>query len=46
MGVGVRNVSITGPGRIDGNSDAFMLDENGRRWSKKSKIPGRPGQNP
>ena len=44
MGVGVRNVSITGPGRIDGNSDAFMLDENGNRWSKKSKIPGRPGQ--
>ena len=44
MGVGVSNVSITGPGRIDGNSDAFMLDENGQRWSKKSKIPGRPGQ--
>ena len=44
MGVGVRNVSITGSGRIDGNSDAFMLDENGKRWSKKSKIPGRPGQ--
>ena len=44
LGVGVRNVSITGPGRIDGNSDAFMLDENGKRWSKKSKIPGRPGQ--
>ena len=30
MGVGVRNVSITGQGRIDGNSDAFMLDENGK----------------
>ena len=44
MGIGVRNVSITGPGCVDGNSDAFMLDENGRRWSKKSKIPGRPGQ--
>lgn len=44
MGVGVRNVSITGQGRIDGNSDAFLLDENGKRWSKKSKIPGRPGQ--
>ena len=44
MGVGVRNVSITGSGRIDGNSDAFLLDENGKRWSKKSKIPGRPGQ--
>ena len=44
MGIGVRNVSLTGSGRIDGNSDAFMLDENGKRWSKKSKIPGRPGQ--
>ena len=44
LGVGVRNVSITGPGRIDGNSDAFLLDENGQRWSKKSKIPDRPGQ--
>ena len=44
MGVGIRNVSITGSGRIDGNSDAFLLDENGNRWSKKSKIPGRPGQ--
>ena len=44
MGVGIRNVSITGSGRIDGNSDAFLLDENGKRWSKKSKIPGRPGQ--
>ncbi len=44
LGVGVRNVSITGQGRIDGNSDAFMLDENGKRWSKKSKISGRPGQ--
>ena len=44
MGVGVRNVSITGPGCIDGNSDAFLLDENGKRWAKKSKIPGRPGQ--
>lgn len=44
VGVGVRNVSISGQGRIDGNSDAFLLDENGKRWSKKSKIPGRPGQ--
>ena len=44
LGVNVKNVSITGSGRIDGNSDAFMLDENGKRWSKKSKIPNRPGQ--
>ena len=44
LGVEVSNVSITGKGRIDGNSDAFMLDENGKCWSDKSKIPNRPGQ--
>lgn len=44
LGVNVSNVSITGRGRIDGNSDAFMLDENGKLWSEKSKIPNRPGQ--
>lgn len=44
LGVEVRNVSITGQGRIDGNSDAFLLDENGKCWSDKSKIPNRPGQ--
>lgn len=44
LGVEVSNVSITGKGRIDGNSDAFMLDENGKCWSEKSKIPNRPGQ--
>ena len=44
LGVEVSNVSITGQGRIDGNSDAFMLDENGKCWSEKSKIPNRPGQ--
>ena len=44
LGVEVSNVSITGKGRIDGNSDAFLLDENGKCWSDKSKIPNRPGQ--
>lgn len=44
LGVEVNNVSITGRGRVDGNSDAFMLDENGKCWSEKSKIPNRPGQ--
>ena len=44
LGVEVSNVSITGQGRIDGNSDAFMLDKNGKPWSEKSKIPNRPGQ--
>lgn len=44
LGVEVSNVSITGKGRIDGNSDAFLLDDNGKCWSDKSKIPNRPGQ--
>jgi polygalacturonase len=44
LGVEVSNVSITGQGRIDGNSDAFMLDKNGKPWSEKSKIPVRPSQ--
>ena len=44
LGVGVSNVSISGRGRIDGNSDAFMLDKNGKLWPEKSKIPNRPGQ--
>ena len=33
--VGQRNVTVRGPGRIDGNSDAFLLDEGGRRWDAK-----------
>ena len=33
--VGQHNVTIRGPGKVDGNSDAFLLDENGRRWESK-----------
>lgn len=44
LGVGVENVKLSGPGKIDGNSDAFLLDEEGRRYAKKSLIPARPGQ--
>lgn len=44
LGVGVKNVTLRGPGRIDGNSDAFLLDENGQRWKKKKYIPNRPSQ--
>ena len=44
LGVGVQNVTLSGPGKIDGNSDAFLLDSEGKPYSKKSKVPVRPGQ--
>jgi polygalacturonase len=44
LGVGVQNVTLSGPGRIDGNSDAFLLDSTGVRYSHKSLIPARPSQ--
>ena len=44
LGVGVQNVTLSGPGKIDGNSDAFLLDKNGNPYPKKSLIPGRPSQ--
>ena len=44
LGVGIRNVSLSGPGRIDGNSDAFLLDADGKPYPKKKKVPARPGQ--
>ncbi|MCR5408029.1 MAG: hypothetical protein K6E61_02875 [Bacteroidales bacterium] len=44
LGVGVENVKLSGPGKIDGNSDAFMLDAEGNRYAKKSLVPARPSQ--
>ena len=44
VGVGLRNVAITGPGAIDGNSEAFLLDSNGVLWPSKKAIPVRPSQ--
>lgn len=44
LGVGVQNVKLSGPGKIDGNSDAFLLDADGKPFKKKSEIPARPGQ--
>lgn len=44
LGVGVSNVTLSGKGRIDGNSDAFLLDSNGAPYSNKSLIPARPSQ--
>lgn len=42
--VGQSNVMIRGPGRIDGQSDAFLLDKDGNRYPSKADIPWRPGQ--
>lgn len=44
LGVGVQNVTLSGPGKIDGNSAAFLLDEDGNPYPKKSLIPNRPSQ--
>lgn len=42
--VGQHNVTVRGPGRIDGNADAFLLDAKGARYPSKSAIPWRPAQ--
>lgn len=44
LGVGIKNVTLRGPGCIDGNSNAFLLDSNGAGYAKKSLIPNRPSQ--
>ena len=44
LGVGVQNVTLSGPGKIDGNSDAFLLDPEGKPYAHKSLIPARPSQ--
>ena len=45
LGVGITDVTLRGPGRIDGSAPAFMLDANGKQYPKwKYGIPWRPGQ--
>ena len=44
LGVGVSHVTLRGPGKVDGNSPAFLLDAEGRRYPSKRAIPVRPGQ--
>ena len=45
VAVGRRHVTLRGPGKVDGNSAAFLLDKNGRQWPNwKKGIPWRPGQ--
>lgn len=34
--VGQHNVTMRGPGKVDGNSDAFLLDETGKRWGAEN----------
>lgn len=39
-----QNVTVRGPGKIDGNSPAFLLDPNGNYYSNRADIPWRPSQ--
>lgn len=44
LGVGVKNVTVRGPGKIDGNSQEFFLHGNYVDVGKKVTLPDRPGQ--
>ena len=45
LGVGLSDVTLRGPGKVDGSAPAFMLDANGKQYPKwKYGIPWRPGQ--
>ena len=44
LGVGVKNVTLRGPGKVDGNSPAFILDAAGRPLKSKNDIVWRPAQ--
>ncbi len=40
-----RNVTVRGPGTIDGSSLAFIVDKNGKHWPRgQAGIPWRPSQ--
>ncbi len=39
-----KNVSITGPGAIDGNALTILRDKSGRRYRNRSLVPWRPAQ--
>lgn len=44
LGVGVKNVTLRGPGKVDGSSAAFLLDQSGERYPNNAAIPFRPAQ--
>ncbi len=39
-----KNVTLRGPGRIDGNSSKFLIDPKGKPYPGQDKIPWRPSQ--
>ena len=45
VAVGRQHVTVRGPGKVDGNGPAFLLDRDGKQWPNwKKGIPWRPGQ--
>ena len=44
LGGGVKNVTLRGPGKVDGSSAAFLLDASGKRYPSNKAIPFRPAQ--
>ena len=44
LGVGVKNVTLRGPGKVDGNSPAFILNAAGKPFKRKNDILWRPSQ--
>ena len=44
LGVGLKNVTLSGPGKIDGNARHFFLHGNYVDVGKKVTLPDRPGQ--
>ena len=45
VAVGRHHVTLRGPGKVDGNGAAFLLDKDGKQWPDwKKGIPWRPGQ--
>lgn len=39
-----KNVTVRGPGRIDGNSPAFLCDKEGKHYPGQDRVPWRPSQ--
>ena len=39
-----KNVTLRGPGKIDGNSPAFLFDKDGKAAPSQSQVPWRPSQ--
>ena len=44
LAVGAKNFTLRGPGKVDGNSPAFLFDLNGKHHKSKTDLPWRPGQ--